>query len=217
MNTTVIGKDDFINEIKFNTFNDECNKEIIKRQLIKYNNNLLKLGEHPNNNLQKLFNKNLELDDRIYAKKNTNAYGFFTYNFKPEITLGQAIVMMKDIINKKWLQNNEYYYCYEQRGTSIETMGDGLHVHLLFKKPDGKSPQHCKNECWNVFKKFCDLEPKLIFEKHFKFIPECWKADKIDYISGTKNKDPDGSKTVKVKFDKIYREKNNLKELYRGL
>ncbi len=197
-----------------NELNLSCKDTVIQRLLIKFNNNLLKLGEHPSLHIQQLYDKVQEQEHIISNGKNKNALGFFTFNFKPEITLGQAIVLMKDIINKKWLKLNEYYYCYEQRGNTLETMGQGLHVHLLFKKPPKKSPQHCKNECWNNFKKYCDLKEDIIFEKHFLFIPESWKQDKIEYILGNKHKDPDGSKKIKVIFDKIYREKNNIKNIY---
>lgn len=181
----------------------------------KYRNNLLKLGQHPSKDLQSLYDCTVDQDKSLTGKKNPNAYGFFTFNFDPKIIdLGKAIVCMKDVMLKKWLKTNEYYYCYEQRGTSLDDMGQGLHVHLLFKKPQGKSPFHCKRECWSSFKKFCGLKEGDVFDKHFLFVPESWKQDKIDYISGIKNKDPEGIKALRVKFDRIYREKNSLKDLY---
>lgn len=185
------------------------------RLFTKYNNNLLKLGTHPSKDLQALYNVTEEQDKLLKAKENPNAYGFFTFNFdSSKIDLGKAIVFMKDIMLKKWLKTNEYYFCYEQRGMSLDTMGQGLHVHLLFKKPQGKSPQHCKRECWSTFKKYCGLKEDDVFDKHFLFVPDSWKQDKIEYISGIKKKDPDGTKAIKVKFDRIYREKNSLKDIY---
>lgn len=199
----------------YSELNAEANNLIRTRLLTKYNNNLLKMGQHPSKDLQALYDCTIDQKNILERKDNPNAYGFFTFNFDPKkIDLGKAIIFMKDIISKKWLKTNEYYYSYEQRGNTISTMGEGLHVHLLFKKPPGKSPQHCKRECWSSFRKYCGLEEDDVFKKHFLFVPESWKEDKIEYISGNKTKDLDGSKLIKVKFDRIFREKNNIKDIY---
>lgn len=191
----------------------DAKKIVRQRLMIKYLNNELELNRY-GSSLQTLYNTVKDQSKDLVNLNDPNGMGFFTFNFMPEVTLGSAIVFMKNIISKKWMTETEYIYCYEQRGMTIPTMGEGLHVHILFKKQKGKSPFHYKRECYSTFKKFTEIPEDILFAKHFLFVPISWKQDKIDYINGIKKKDPDGTKALKVRFDVIFREKNNLEKVY---
>lgn len=186
---------------------NEVNLSLIKQKQML----LLKLGRGPPDQ-QSLYDEvqELKLEDSNRKVK----WCFFTLNFIEDITLPQILNVMHNIVNKCWMQKIPWYYCIEQRGISLETMGQGLHVHLLMPKPKDKQPYNCKNEIWSSYNKYCKLNQKLVFEKHLLMIPQEWKDEKIEYLKGNKTKDLDGSKAIKVKFDRIFREKNNLKDLY---
>lgn len=187
--------------------NDEITVSLLKQRKML----LLRLGKGPPEQ-QSLYNEVQELKEQERNKK--LKWCFFTLNFVEDIQIEQILNVMHNIVNKCWMKKLQWNYCIEQRGFDLKTIGQGLHVHLLMPKPKDKQPYNCKDEIYNSYKQFCKLPKKQVFEKHLLIIPQEWVEEKMEYIKGIKHKDPDGSKALKVKFDKIYREKNNLKDLY---
>jgi hypothetical protein len=107
-----------------------------------------------------------------------------------------------------WAQ--EGMWCIEQRGTSIETLGQGIHYHMLLKKyniGEKKLRDNLYNKFKSFFTKKCKLENVVnVKRKSIQFL-----QDKIDYIKGLKE---DEDKLVKCKFDKEFRKLKHLEEYY---
>ncbi len=186
---------------------NEVNLSLIKQKQML----MLKLGRGPPDQ-QSLYDEvqQLKLEDSNRKVK----WCFFTLNFIEDITIEQILNVMHNIVNKCWMRKIPWWYCIEQRGNSLSTMGQGLHVHLLMPKPKDKQPYNCKDEIYNSYKQFCKLPKKQVLNNHLLMIPQEWKDEKIEYMKGNKTKDLDGSKALKVKFDRIFRNKFNLEDLY---
>lgn len=128
---------------------------------------------------------------------------FITFNFKPDTSLNTIQKLISNVTRKKWMRN--YYYNYEQRGESMSELGKGIHVHLIVKDLPKRMSEVCR-ECYNTVKNYVGNKKHV----NIKLTKDEFVQDKIDYIKGIKW---DSEKDLKIKFDKIFREKNNL-ELY---
>lgn len=105
----------------------------------------------------------------------------------------------------------------EQRGSTDETCGNGMHAHILFKRitplSEGLPPSNIKRNFRDSFKKYCNVKNHHIL--NFLFVPfDSPTPDdrnnakyKYKYMVGEKS---GPEKQLKQKFDKIFREKNNL-------
>lgn len=134
--------------------------------------------------------------------------GFFiTINPKPDT----SIIKFYNLISKQVLRNFMVNpkIVFEQRGSNSETLGNGMHCHILIER--AKVPNIC---------------PSSIQQKLFKALSSiCGNIQHIDvkvanginydnrekYIQGKKI---DDSKKQKVAMDRIWRQKNNLLDIY---
>lgn len=109
---------------------------------------------------------------------------------------------MERVVRKKWI--TDYYYVVEQRGITEETCGEGIHVHLLISKNGKRKSQVIREiaSTTKLAKNFIDIQEGKtanIYER------------RKDYMLGKK----EGLvKQNRVKFDALFRQKNNLKDIY---
>lgn len=179
--------------------------KILTKQKIKLE---LELGVSKDVEMVHLYNQVNMLKNEKAKESDTRYLGFFTFNFKPEITLEKLFIFMGKLTKKNWL--SDYSYCIEQRGETLEEIGKGLHVHLLFKR-NQKRPSECVRECYNTFNKYTGMSYNIFNTKSCKFYPLDYYEEKIEYMTGKKW---DTDKLSKVEMDKKFREKNNIKLLY---
>lgn len=128
---------------------------------------------------------------------------FLTVNFKPDTTVYQVIEACDRISRRSFVQ--KYWYNIEQRGTSLEDMGKGLHTHFLFFSTTPIS--QVKRDIYNTVK--CLVGNQLHVD--LKRYPTEYLNDKIDYLNG-KKWDPE--KLDKVNTDKLFREEYMLSTIY---
>lgn len=182
---------------------DEVIKKIYMDELWRH----LEKGEY-GGQIQKVYNENKAYNLEKEEAKKKDYYGFFTFNFKPSITLSQVQNFISKLLSKKWL--DEWYYTIEQRGENLDELGKGIHIHFLFKR--NKKPSHTNREIYNTFKKYTDTPEQIIYNTAFKYYPKKFLNDKLDYMTGKKW---DEDKLQKVIMDKEFREKNNLNIIYK--
>ncbi len=133
-------------------------------------------------------------------RKGNTAHVFITISF-PD-TKG-ILGKHGKIGKKKWVSQNEYHYSIEQRGDTVETMGKGMHIHILIKDLR-KRRSHIIRELASTFN----------IKKNFIDVRQSNKAGlyeiRKNYIMGVKTQD----KMKKVAIDRIFRQKNNLRQYY---
>lgn len=137
-------------------------------------------------------------------------YMFITINPDPSLKL--SVKDMNDKLSKvcKSTRIIEYLYSIEQRGDTIDTMGNGIHSHILVKHI---FPKFCKlrQHFYNNFKNVIG-NIKHIDIKYCKSVIDV--SNRINYINGEKI---DKEKMDKVNIDKKWREQWNIDDTYGNL
>lgn len=144
------------------------------------------------------------------GEKNTSLpYIFVTINPEPNCALKDFLTVHNKAISKTWMTH--YIYVIEQRGINEDEIGKGFHIHMIIQR-NGKKPSHIIRELSNTYKKVCDTSNYHFFNT--KQINQEEFSRKLEYILGTKHSDDNNNKDIKQKYDKIFRQKNNLKISY---
>ncbi len=183
---------------------DWISKDLAKKNILMK----AQLGDFVPKNIRDRYSENQTLKDRVNQKISKNYLGFFTLNFSQGIPLPEIEKCIAKVITKKWL--TKWWYCYEQRGESIETAGDGVHIHFLFYR-GSKRPCACKSEILNSYNHLQGRPLRKVMDNDMLFYPFEFLDDKIAYMSGHKW---DEDKQKKIEIDKMFRDKNKLKNLY---
>lgn len=149
--------------------------------------------------------------DYVQAKKDAqikeykSTHIFITINPKPDIDFNTFRSRVEKVIKKKWIK--VFNYCFEQRGETEATLGQGFHCHLQVNRPSDKVPAHCTREIYNTFKDLVGNTKAIDFS--FRKDP----APGYKYIIGEKK---DISKTPKMEMDKLWRKQQLLEPYYSG-
>ncbi len=173
---------------------------------------------HKRHQLQLAYNKIHDLEKQAIAERSKKLC-FYTISPRPEVKLQELQETMVRFLKKKYLQEVDVLWCYEQRGETLHEAGKGLHMHILFKKPMGKNtqPSMLQNEAFNTFKGLYKLSSKkhedAIKTSAYKTYIMKYYPEKIEYMKGNKYINAE-DKQNKLPIDKIFREINDLKELY---
>ncbi len=168
--------------------------------------------------LQKAYNKIQDLEKQAIAERSKKLC-FYTISPRPEVKLQEFQETMGRFLKKKYLQEVDVLWCYEQRGETLHEAGKGLHAHILFKKPMGKNtqPSMLQNEAFNTFKGLYKLSSKkheeAIKTSAYKTYIMKYYPEKIDYMKGNKYINAE-DKQAKLPIDEIFREINALEPLY---
>lgn len=144
--------------------------------------------------------KNLALDIR---RKNKNYCRFITISLPPTFTLIQVQKTMSAVLKKKWITT--YYYCLEQRGKTLDTMGDGLHIHLLILNPENsKRKSQIVRELAGTFR----------IAKNFIDVKQGGEIDFDKFLTYMRGEKKDETKLDAVLINVKWRQKNNLDLIY---
>ncbi len=130
-------------------------------------------------------------------------YVFLTVNFDPSKSFEDCFKAGQKLGNRKiweWA-----HWVHEQRGETEDTAGNGHHLHLVAKLAAQNAKTRAKTTVCHV----CQVGNSAIF--HWKYIPQEFVEDKMEYISDT-NKSLE--KATKQAIDKIWRTANNISPIY---
>lgn len=176
----------------------------------------LELGIHSNKVMQLNYDKMKLLEQELSDKRKTkssNKWIFATFNFNTENQNIDSAMKFKDkLLSKKSME--EYAYCYEQRGDTLEQVGKGLHMHFLINRKD-KKPSEWTRELWSAFKNYTGFKEEDWNNPKYRmccFVPESWAKEKIQYMSGLKW---DDNKKIKCEMDVVMRAKYGLELIYK--
>lgn len=149
----------------------------------------------------------------LRANTNSNYWILITIRPKDE-TLVRLQEVTNRIVSKKWLKD-KCLYVYEQKGETIEELGQGMHVHILAKLIGMKhgNKQKSKKQCLDEIISTCRTF-KLNIEDNCidaKVGPKRDVQQVIGYLTGVKASE---EKHKAQKMDILWREKNGIISLY---
>ena len=164
-----------------------------------------------------------QISDLSLVQKNSKYENYFiTITTTQDKDKNQFITQVEKLFGCSVIDKG--YLVFEQRGDSMETIGKGIHAHILAFR-DNKKYNHSK-----FMNRFLDRLVKLDINKTYKSIKYLkliaqkqsstfsfqnikneTVQKKIAYMEGDKNDE----KLEKVKFDKIFRKQYNLSNIYR--
>lgn len=166
-------------------------------------------GKEPCALLQERFNYLKELRDEC----NNSFWLLLTLRPKDE-TLERLTELTNKVVAKKWLQD-KCFWVFEQKGETVETMGDGMHVHILTKLEGmvhgkrKKTKKQCLDEVIATCKAFnFNIEDNCI---DAKVGPKRDLPKVVNYLTGEKSSD---KKHKAQEIDVLWREKNGITSLY---
>lgn len=152
-------------------------------------------------------------DEEIGKNDNTN-YFWITVNPNSSVTLGELKKEVERYVKRTFIKS--YIYVYEQRGSenNEKEIGQGIHAHILIERDMSAnvSPYDIQKRTRIAFKSVCDSQNKSIL--HFKQMPEEYIIDKFNYITNKNLDEEHKDKEEKQEYDKIWREKNLIKNNY---
>lgn len=140
-------------------------------------------------------------------KKEEPEIYWITINAKPEAELQVILKSVQNFCNRKAVR--DYNYTIEQRGESELEIGKGIHCHLLLKW-ERKQIKYVKQFLIESCKRIVGSHSNNILNIR-RITPDVYQ-DKLDYLAGKKW---DKEKDLKLKYDKIFREKNNILCIYK--
>lgn len=164
-----------------------------------------------------------QITDLSVCNKNSKYENYFiTITTTPDKDKFQFITQIQKLFGCSVIDKG--YLVFEQRGDSMETIGQGIHAHILAFR-DNKKYNHSKftnrllgmlvklgiNKTYKSIKSLLLKASKKSSTFSFQNIKNETVDKKIAYIEGNKNED----KLQKVEYDKIFREKYKLSKIYR--
>lgn len=135
---------------------------------------------------------------------------YITINPVETVELSKFLKKVKSCVSKKWI--DEYLYVIEQRGDSDETVGSGFHCHMfIYHRNETKKWSDVKREVQSSFNSVCNTAKSNCL-KIMNVTTQNAYDNFLNYMIGLK-KDK-GNKRIKQEFDKVFREKNGLMNVY---
>ncbi len=148
----------------------------------------------------------MELKEAV-AKEHNNGYVFVTINPNNDCTLQKFETLVDKFAKRNMFKS--YRYVFEQRGTTEETAGKGLHAHILLKRNLDYKPCLVTKNSKNTFKNIAKVDNPAIL--NIQHIGADFAKDKDEYMTQVKD---DEIKAEKQVIDKFFRNKMNLKHVY---
>ncbi len=143
--------------------------------------------------------------------KQDNIYVFLTISPSPDIDFLDYLPKFKKFLGTTLF--SDYCAVIEQRGNSPETLGQGFHSHVLFKRrtplSEGLPPTDLKRKLRDIWRKFTMVTNPQVF--NIQFIPEESAPGKLDYMLSTKN---GKGKKLKQDYDVEFRKLHDLPSYY---
>ncbi len=139
--------------------------------------------------------------------KADNIFVFLTISPAPDIDFTDFYLKFQKFLKTSLFSN--YCAVIEQRGNSPETLGQGFHAHILFKRrtplTEGLPPTDLKRKLRDIWKKFTMVKNPQVF--NIQFIPTEYAQDKLNYILSTKT---GLGKKEKQNYDILFREQHDI-------
>ena len=200
-NTDMLPYDDNVKKANWETLKDECKMNAIKKVFTKiYADKILQ--EIQDNQFS---DKEILSVYHEYRLKNSNKLGnvlWITFNPAPNINFEDFKSQCDKFVNKKWVF--ECIWVIEQRGKTLDELGNGFHAHFLIWRQPDKRPNQIVSETKTHFKNYCDVEKWQCLN-----IQNC-KEDHIDnrknYMLGEKKLQENDDKYLKQMMDIKWRE-----------
>ncbi len=148
----------------------------------------------------------MELKEAV-AKAHNNGYVFVTINPDKDCTLQKFETLVDKFAKRNMFKS--YRYVFEQRGTTEEEAGKGLHAHILLKRNLDYKPCLVTKNSKNTFKSIAKVDNPAIL--NIQHIGADFAKDKDEYMTQVKD---DELKAEKQVIDKFFRNKMNLKHVY---
>ncbi len=148
----------------------------------------------------------MELKEAV-AKEHNNGYVFVTINPNNDCTLQKFETLVDKFVKRNMFKS--YRYVFEQRGTTEETAGKGLHAHILLKRNLDYKPCLVTKNSKNTFKNIAKVDNPAIL--NIQHIGADFAKDKDEYMTQVKD---DEIKAEKQVIDRYFRDKMNLKHVY---
>ena len=115
--------------------------------------------------LNKILNEikylNLEENEEIIIEEYNKYYDLTTWThiyvtIRPRegIEFNDFYKKVVKAIHKKWI--TDYILVFEQKGETVETIGDGFHVHFVCNLPANKKHSKARDEFFSTFKNMCN-------------------------------------------------------------
>lgn len=151
---------------------------------------------------------NVVKSKQLIAKKHNNGYIWLTVNPKKDIKIDRLMTIVKKLSGRAFV--DEYMYVFEQRGVDEDTVGNGIHAHVLLKRNLNYKPSKCEKYLRNGCKKIVGNihNGHQVYIKH---IGEEFAADKVKYMLEEKTGE---GKDKKQEMDIIFRKNNNIDKFY---
>lgn len=175
-------------------FNIDQQEFIFRQQILEQEFNIRELAQTPT--LEAVYAQLL-----MQAKPNKDTIFWITISPPDGETL-KFINKCHTLTERSYLPN--IAYTFEQRGESNETMGNGVHCHIVADHKKGIAPKQIINNLASLFK----LSHTSIDVKKY---PAHYRPDKIQYLLGNKY---DEEKNSKLIMDIEFRKKYNLNKIY---
>jgi len=203
----LVGKEYTRESVDMQNLLDTRRKVLLTKLIDKSLINDLRLGRAPamHKNLFDLVQRQEQEIKKLTAQKNHNGYVWITISPKECVGLSLFRKKIEKLASRKMFLSHTYVY--EQRGDSMDTLGKGLHAHMLCKRNLDYKPNKIVRNVLNTTKSIADSKAVDI-----QFVGEDFRKDKVEYMLGKKT---GAGKEKKQDFDKIFRKKNNLKAFYR--
>lgn len=158
------------------------------------------------------------IDKKSKQKKSTSKKvkdtHFITLNFKPLEEKDKKIIpdIIRDGLNDcKYIKN--YRYCIEQRGKNPQSVGLGVHSHIIMTTTPNVRPESIRKSLYKKFSAYMSDKAKVDTQK---IKTEKDERHFDDYILGIKqNTKEDPDKKLKAKIDIIFRKKYNFELIYK--
>ncbi len=168
--------------------------------------------------MNELKNKIEELSSTNPRKKYKNY--FITITSTPETDKLKFINGCKKLLDNAVIDRG--YMVFEQRGETMETVGKGLHCHLLLIREKYTHSKFSRrlleqlikleiNETYKSYKQLLKLANLNSSPFSFQNIKDETVPKKLNYIQGNKNDE----KLTKVEFDKVFRKTFDLQVIYK--
>ncbi len=163
-----------------------------------------------------------EINQNLYKKKllemlnpkkpkEDNTFVFLTIPPAPDIDFSDFRKKFIKFLTTTLFQ--DYCAVIEQRGNSPETLGQGFHAHILFKRrtplSEGLPPTDIKRKLRDIWRKFTMVSNPQVF--NIQFIPTSEVPTKLEYILSTKT---GKGKKVKQDYDILFRKQHDIPSYY---
>ena len=168
----------------------------------------------------KLSELKMKIEELSSKRRSKYKNYFITLTTPPKTDKNKFIDGCKKLFNNAVIDRG--YMVFEQRGETVDTVGDGLHCHLLVMR---EKYTHSKfsnrllnqliklniNENYKSVKQLFKLANLSSSPFSFQNIKDETVEKKLAYIQGNKNDE----KLLKVQFDTVFRKKFDLQEIYK--